>query len=62
MRAPFQIFAIPYRIVNSKMKICVLHRADIDQWQLERKYGRNVMRVMLDTNILHSAGLFEESK
>ncbi len=33
MRAPFQILAIPYRIINEKPVYCVLHRADHDQWQ-----------------------------
>ena len=33
MRAPFQILAIPYRRVGSKLYYCVFHRADIDQWQ-----------------------------
>lgn len=33
MRAPFQILAIPYQIVNSTPRYCVFHRADHDQWQ-----------------------------
>jgi len=33
MRAPFQILAIPYLIVNGFPKYCVFHRADHDQWQ-----------------------------
>lgn len=33
MRAPFQILAIPYRLENNLPQFCVLHRADIDQWQ-----------------------------
>ncbi|MEA4831155.1 MAG: NUDIX pyrophosphatase [Oscillospiraceae bacterium] len=33
MRAPFQILAIPYRIVNDTFAFCVMHRSDIDQWQ-----------------------------
>lgn len=33
MRAPFQIHAIPYRVVNDRLIYCVFHRADIDQWQ-----------------------------
>ena len=32
MRVPFQILAIPYR-QNPDLQFCVLHRADIDQWQ-----------------------------
>ncbi len=32
MRAPFQILAIPYR-KSPTLQFCVLHRADIDQWQ-----------------------------
>ena len=32
MRAPFQILAIPYR-KSPALQFCVLHRADIDQWQ-----------------------------
>jgi dATP pyrophosphohydrolase len=33
MRAPFQILAIPYRIVDGTPIYCVFHRADHDQWQ-----------------------------
>ncbi len=33
MRAPYQILAIPYKYVNDNVLYCVLHRADIDQWQ-----------------------------
>lgn len=33
MRAPFQILAIPYRYVDGDLTVCVLHRADNDQWQ-----------------------------
>lgn len=33
MRAPYQILAIPYRIINGNILFCVLHRADIDYWQ-----------------------------
>ena len=33
MRAPFQILAIPYKIVGGNPVYCVLHRADCDQWQ-----------------------------
>ena len=33
MRAPFQILAIPYRIVDGTPMYCVFHRADDDQWQ-----------------------------
>lgn len=33
MRAPFQILAIPYRITKQGLLFCVLHRADVDQWQ-----------------------------
>ena len=33
MRAPFQILAIPYRVVDGEVQYCVLHRADHDQWQ-----------------------------
>ena len=33
MRAPFQILAIPYQIVDGSPKYCVFHRADHDQWQ-----------------------------
>lgn len=32
MRAPFQILAIPYRR-DAGLRFCVLHRADMDQWQ-----------------------------
>ena len=33
MRAPFQILAIPYRMVDGEVQYGVLHRADHDQWQ-----------------------------
>lgn len=33
MRAPFQILAIPYRYDCGDLRVCVLHRADQDQWQ-----------------------------
>ncbi len=33
MRAPFQILALPYRIVDGAPYYCVFHRADHDQWQ-----------------------------
>lgn len=33
MRAPFQILAIPYRMVNGKPLYCVFRRSDLEQWQ-----------------------------
>ena len=33
MRAPFQILAIPYKIIGDLPLYCVFHRADFDQWQ-----------------------------
>lgn len=33
MRAPFQILAIPFQIVDDCPLYCVFHRADLDQWQ-----------------------------
>ncbi len=33
MRAPFQILAIPYKIINGRPHYCIFHRADFDQWQ-----------------------------
>lgn len=33
MRAPFQILAIPYRIIDGIFMYCVFHRSDHDQWQ-----------------------------
>ena len=33
MRAPFQILAIPYQIIDNHPFYCVFHRADFDQWQ-----------------------------
>ena len=33
MRAPFQILAIPYRIVSRTPIYCVFHRSDYNQWQ-----------------------------
>ena len=33
MRAPFQILALPYKMVDGLPHYCVFHRADHDQWQ-----------------------------
>ncbi len=33
MRAPYQILAIPYKIINGNILCCILHRADTDHWQ-----------------------------
>lgn len=33
MRAPFQILAIPYKLIDNEPVYCVFHRADFDQWQ-----------------------------
>jgi dATP pyrophosphohydrolase len=33
MRAPFQILALPYKIVDGAPHYCVFHRADHGQWQ-----------------------------
>ena len=33
MRAPFQILAIPYTIMDGSLHYCLFHRADSDQWQ-----------------------------
>ena len=33
MRAPFQILAIPYRVVEGTPSYCVFRRSDHDQWQ-----------------------------
>lgn len=33
MRAPYQILAIPYKLVNGSRLYCVFHRSDLDQWQ-----------------------------
>jgi len=41
MRAPFQILAIPYRIMDGRIFACVFHRADIDQWQFISGGGEN---------------------
>lgn len=41
MRAPFQILAIPYRIVDSSMQFCVFHRSNIDLWQFVAGGGEN---------------------
>ncbi len=41
MRAPFQIRAIPYRMINESLMYCVFHRADFDQWQFIAGGGEN---------------------
>ena len=41
MRAPFQILAIPYRLVDNRTEYCVFHRADLDQWQFIAGGGEN---------------------
>ena len=33
MRAPFQMLAIPYRMVDSMPIYCVFHRSDCNEWQ-----------------------------
>ncbi len=33
MRAPFQILAIPYKIVDKEPLFCVFHRSNSDMWQ-----------------------------
>lgn len=33
MRAPFQVLAIPYKVVDGSILYCVFHRSDLDQWQ-----------------------------
>lgn len=33
MRAPVQILAIPYKIIDGLPLYCVFHRSDFDQWQ-----------------------------
>ena len=33
MRAPFQVLAIPYRMIGDTPVFCIFHRADHDQWQ-----------------------------
>ena len=33
MRAPFQILAIPYKVIDGTILYCVFHRSDLDQWQ-----------------------------
>lgn len=33
MRAPYQVLVIPYKVIDKTAKYCVLHRADMDQWQ-----------------------------
>lgn len=33
MRAPFQILAIPYKVIDNSILYCVFHRSDFDQWQ-----------------------------
>jgi len=33
MRAPFQILALPYKIMDGVPYYCVFHRSDHDQWQ-----------------------------
>jgi dATP pyrophosphohydrolase len=33
VRAPYQILAIPYKMVNGLLLYCVFHRSDLDQWQ-----------------------------
>lgn len=33
MRAPFQILAIPYKIMDGSPLFCVFHRADMNEWQ-----------------------------
>lgn len=41
MRLPYQILAIPYKIIKDNILCCILHRADIDQWQFIAGGGEN---------------------
>ena len=41
MRAPFQILAIPYRVLDKNPEYCVFRRADCDQWQFVAGGGEN---------------------
>lgn len=41
MRTPFQILAIPYKIIDGSTLYCVFHRADFDQWQFIAGGGEN---------------------
>ena len=33
MRAPFQVLALPYRIVEGQIRYAVFHRSSMDMWQ-----------------------------
>ncbi len=57
MRAPYQILAIPYRIINGNPMFCVLHRADIDQWQFIAGGGEDDEKPILAAR----REIFEES-
>ncbi len=46
MRAPFQILAIPYKIVDNTPLFCVFHRADFDQWQFIAGGGEGMETIL----------------
>jgi dATP pyrophosphohydrolase len=46
MRAPFQILALPYKIVDGAPHYCVFHRADHDQWQFVAGGGEDDVKAM----------------
>ncbi|MBP3334187.1 MAG: NUDIX pyrophosphatase [Clostridia bacterium] len=46
MRAPFQILAIPYKIVDDIPLFCVFHRTDYDQWQFIAGGGEGMETIL----------------
>ena len=56
MRAPFQILAIPYRVIDGEVQYCVLHRADHDQWQFIAGGGEDDEITLLDCARDHPGG------
>ena len=66
MRAPFQILAIPYRIVDGNPRYCVFHRADVDQWQFISGGGEDdetplqaARREIFEESGIHADGILQ---
>lgn len=60
MRAPFQVLAIPYKVVDGSILYCVFHRSDFDQWQFIAGGGEDDESSVqaVKREILEESGIF----
>ena len=63
MRAPFQILAIPYRIVDGTPKYCAFHRSDCDVWQFIAGGGEDaeIPLEAAEREVMEEAGVRSDS-